>query len=165
MSYFRYLCLFEGGLMSYLRYLCLLEGGVMSYLRYLCLFEENSKRQFWQKQAHRHTLDVIISCTLLIQLSSNSVDHRRLYRVHFTTSEKGEPEYVQSKSVIVISCNGLHYGGKHNSIDSQWLKSKGGNTRVLASNENVIWFKSKLLCLLRAIRVVDKCHYMYVSYQ
>ena len=89
----------------------------------------NSKRQFWQKQAHRHTLDVIISCTLLIQLSSNSVDHRRLYRVHFTTSEKGEPEYVQSKSVIVISCNGLHYGGKHNSIDSQWLKSKGGNTR------------------------------------
>jgi len=37
MSYLRYLCLFEGGIMSYLRYLCLFEGEIMSYLRYLCL--------------------------------------------------------------------------------------------------------------------------------
>jgi hypothetical protein len=39
MSYLRYLCLLEGGVMSYLRYLCLFEGGLIPYLRCLCLFE------------------------------------------------------------------------------------------------------------------------------
>jgi hypothetical protein len=38
MSFFRYVCLFVGGIMSSLRYVCLFVGGIMSSLRYVCLF-------------------------------------------------------------------------------------------------------------------------------